>query len=80
MNKGIKDAVAVLDRTMDDFWDSFEENQKECDHKNLFFGSGAFHLICSDCNQHWQAVMKMGDNTPDYAETVKDMTGVKRSL
>lgn len=73
--EGRQAAVSVLDKTIDDFWDSFEENQKQCDHKNMFFGSGAFFVICNDCKQCWKAVTKFGDGAEDYAETTKDMTG-----
>lgn len=30
--------------------------KEHCEHKRLGFGSGAYYLICQDCNQYWAAV------------------------
>lgn len=74
-------AVSTLDNAIEEFWDSFEDKQKECEHKNLFFGSGAFFVICNDCQQCWKAVTKLGEGSDDFAETAKDLTGhVAKSL
>ena len=42
------------------------EKQKVCDHEHLYFGSGAYYLICRDCGQFWVAISNQADNMPDY--------------
>lgn len=75
MSDGKKEAIQAVDKAVDDFWDSFEDNQKLCQHKTLLFGAGAYYLICNECQQYWSATTKMSGTDPDFAETKKDMTG-----
>ena len=38
-----------------------------CKHPVLFFSSGGFYVICSNCSQMWESKNPMGavDRTPD---------------
>lgn len=73
---GKAEAIAAIDKAVGEFWESHEAKQTECQHKNIFFGAGAFYLICNDCQQYWQAVKKMGSEDPDFAETIKELSGL----
>jgi len=35
---------------------------KECLHENIYFGSGDFYIICSDCERFWRMETVYKDN------------------
>ena len=37
-----------------------------CEHRTLYFGSGAFYVFCKDCNECWVATNLATGETPDY--------------
>lgn len=69
------ETTGILKKAVSDFWDSFEQQQTNCLHPNVFFGASAGSIICQECGQKWLAVDSEG--VEDYAEQAKRTDGRK---
>lgn len=41
-------------------------SKEDCEHRELYFGSGAFYIFCRECNECWVAADLGGGKIPDY--------------
>ncbi len=49
-----------------------------CPHATLGFGSGAYYIICHDCNQFWVAKKHRNDTDLDYDQGHSPAEGLRR--
>ncbi len=58
---------------------STEEQRAACPHDSVFFGSGAYYLICRACGQYWVGVAPGNDSEYAYYLGASQVTGQERN-